>query len=135
MSTSFKGLFCLVILVYGLIACTPIVPANTPPQLDNTPGAFVVIDDRTFSADEFTVVYPSDWRIVKLNEAINPLWVALISPDNELEIHLSLRQVSPDPIRTRRISDDMQVYFYAYAEDDRFDEALGYLDAIYASLR
>ena len=48
----------LIYLYYSLLcvvmgACAPLVPATTPPQLAHTPGAFVVVTDKTFDAGMF----------------------------------------------------------------------------------
>lgn len=74
-----------------MMACSPIVPATTPPQLDHTPGAFVVVTDATYSAGVFQVDYPSDWRIVKTSIASDEnQQVVFVAPD---ESSLTLTQI------------------------------------------
>lgn len=53
------------IIVIFSTACAPLVPATTPPQLEHTPGAFVVVTDSTFDGGNFIVDYPASWRVVK----------------------------------------------------------------------
>lgn len=72
-------------LISGFImgACSPLVPATTPPQLDHTPGAFVIVTEDTFDGGIFRVDYPSSWRIVKTSIAgAENLQVVFVSPDD-----------------------------------------------------
>lgn len=72
-----------------LAACTPLVPATTPPQLAHTPGVFIRVTDEQFSADFFRVNYPQDWRVVKTSIASAALQVVFVSPDETMSITLS----------------------------------------------
>ena len=63
-------------------ACSPLAPAETPPQIQHTPGAFVTVSETRFDAGIFQLDYPSNWRIVKLSTAdTNYLKVAFVAPD------------------------------------------------------
>jgi hypothetical protein len=69
-----------------MAACTPVVPAKTPPQLQHTPGVFVVIHERLIEAAGFRVAYPAGWRVVKSSIAAHPVSFVLISPDDTILI-------------------------------------------------
>lgn len=72
-----------IILSLLIVACAPIVPATTPPQLKHTPGAFVVVTGDTFDAGVFRVDYPQLWRVVKTSIASTSLiQVVFVAPDN-----------------------------------------------------
>jgi hypothetical protein len=76
-------------LLLLLAGCAPLVPAQTPPQLEHTPGAFVVIDMQTYDAAAFQVDYPGGWKVVKLNEAGAPDRVAFVAPDESAVIEIA----------------------------------------------
>lgn len=78
-----------IVLVLWIAACTPLVPATTPPQLEYTPGAFVTLDDEVFNGGSFRVNYPDGWRVIKISIAAAPLEVIFASPDDTMLIHLS----------------------------------------------
>ena len=78
-----------IILSLLIGACAPLVPATTPPQLQYTPGAFVVVTNETFDAGVFRVDYPQSWRVVKTSIASTAfLQVVFVAPD-ESSITLS----------------------------------------------
>ena len=71
-----------IVLCLSIGACAPIVPATTPPQLEHTPGAFVVVTNDTFDAGIFRVDYPQSWRVVKTSIASTEwIQVVFVSPD------------------------------------------------------
>jgi len=73
----------IIILSLVIGACAPIVPATTPPQLEHTPGAFVVITHETFDAGVFRVDYPQSWRVVKTSIASTPfIQVVFVTPND-----------------------------------------------------
>jgi hypothetical protein len=80
--------FIWIFLPLWITACTPLIPATTPPQLEHTPGAFVGIDDDYFDAGFFRVDYPDGWRTVKTSVATAPLEVVFASPDNSMTIRI-----------------------------------------------
>jgi hypothetical protein len=80
--------FIWIFLPLWIAACTPLIPATTPPQLEHTPGAFVSIDDDHFDAGFFRVDYPDGWRTVKTSVAAAPLEVVFASPDNSMTIRI-----------------------------------------------
>ena len=81
----------IIILSIYVGACSPIVPATTPPQLEYTPGAFVVVTDEMFDAGIFRVDYPKSWRVVKTSIAsTNMIQVVFVAPD---ESSVTLTQV------------------------------------------
>ena len=72
----------LILLIMLLSACAPVVPATAPPQLEHTPGAFVVVTDKLFDAGLFRVDYPKSWRAVKTSIAADDhLQVVFAAPD------------------------------------------------------
>lgn len=72
----------LAILFLFASACSPLVPAETPPQIQHTPGAFVTVSETRFDAGIFQLDYPSNWTVVKLSTAdTNYLKVAFVAPD------------------------------------------------------
>lgn len=86
-----------------LAGCAPLVPAETPPQIEHTPGAFVVIDMQTYNADVFRVDYPGGWKVVKLNEAGAPDHVALVAPDESAVIEVAAGSITaPSPPEGQR---------------------------------
>ena len=123
----------LILLTLTFItACTPLVPATTPPQLQHTPGAFVSIDDEYFDAGMFRLNYPDGWRTVKLSVASAPLEVVFASPDDTMVIHVSEvplpEREAPPNTYTRSsvvIQDDITIYMQGEAPLDQrsvFDE-------------
>jgi hypothetical protein len=80
--------FVWIFFALWIAACTPLIPATTPPQLKHTPGAFVTVDDDYFDAGMFRVDYPDGWRIVKTSVATAPLEVVFASPDNNMTIRI-----------------------------------------------
>ena len=80
--------FIWIFALLWIAACTPLIPATTPPQLEYTPGAFVTVDDDHFDAGIFRVDYPDGWRIVKTSVATAPLEVVFASPDNSMTIRI-----------------------------------------------
>ena len=70
-----------------LAACAPIVPATTPPQLAFTPGPPVVVTNRVYETVDFTVRYPSGWRIVT-SAADQPTSVVFVGLDEQATITL-----------------------------------------------
>jgi hypothetical protein len=82
-------------IIYGglslvLVACTPLLPATTPPQLQHTPGVMVVVAQDTITVGELRVNVPPRWRIVKSSLAAAPLAVVLVAPDEQTTITVSL---------------------------------------------
>ena len=72
----------LSILLLFASACSSLVPATQPPQLQHTPGAFVTLSETHFDAGIFELDYPSTWRVVKLSSAdAGYLKVAFVAPD------------------------------------------------------
>ncbi len=106
--------------------CASPIPATTPPQLQHTMGAVVRLDDNFFYAEMFTVRYPQGWRIVKLNPSVEPLRLAMISPDDTLYIVLDTQPIRPEdyPIAgarttqtTRTLSDGSTLYALGIAPE------------------
>lgn len=84
------------LLVVWMAACSPIVPADTPAQLEHTPGAFITLDESLFDGGDFTVEVPDGWRVVKTSTAEAPLEVVFVSPDDALTIRVSRALLSSD---------------------------------------
>jgi len=84
------GLLSIVIVL--LSGCKSLVPATTPPQLEWTAGPPIVITDKVLETAEFTLNYPSGWRVVT-GEAQLPPTVTLISPDEKSTITLNMGEL------------------------------------------
>ena len=64
-----------------LAACSGVLPASAPPQLSHTPGPPVVVGAGSLDAGLFRLRFPPDWRVIKLNEASQPLRMSFVAPD------------------------------------------------------
>jgi hypothetical protein len=84
------------------------VPADTPPQLVFTPGAPVMVTERTFSGDFFAVTIPAGWRTVTA-PAENPTFVTFVSPDDAALIYLTLAADDEPPVLSTVASDAQTV--------------------------
>ncbi len=125
---------CILLLTLLLTACTPLVPATTPPHLEDPPGTFVVVDEEFFDAGIFQVNYPDGWRVVKLSEAMAPVTVTFASPDDALlitisEVDIAAAESTPDAAlyerRERVTRAGVTVYSAGHAPLERraaFDE-------------
>jgi hypothetical protein len=69
-------------------ACTSL-PAQTPPQLQQTPGVFIVLDGDTVQTPAYAVDVPTGWKIVKSSIAAEPITLVFAAPDNTMIIHVS----------------------------------------------
>lgn len=79
----------LALIILCAAACGPIVPATTPPQLNHTPGAPVIVTWDTYTASEFSAHYPSGWTVIT-SPAFSTTWVVFTSPDEQAVIVLAL---------------------------------------------
>jgi hypothetical protein len=70
-------------LLVSLTACSSLVPAKEPPQLDATAGAPIIITDEIVDAGLFTVDYPDGWRVVKLSIAGEPITLIFVAPETQ----------------------------------------------------
>ncbi len=124
-------------LVIG--ACAPIVPATTPPQLEHTPGAFVIVTNETFDAGVFRVDYPQSWRVVKTSIASTPLiQVVFVTPD-ESSITLTQMDAVSDTVkddeRIITLENDVIIQVLIKLSDDEDDTFLDYADQLIDSIR
>lgn len=91
------------IFLLSACACSPLVPAAKPPQLQHTPGAFVTVGETRFDAGIFQLDYPSNWRVVKLSTAnTNAIKVAFVAPDQST---VTLTQVESADENVIRLDD------------------------------
>lgn len=81
-------LFCMLLLLLAA-GCEALVPATVPPQLFNTPGAPIVLDDDQLQIGDWRVPLPIGWKVVKNRPSIEPLGVVFVSPDETVLIWLS----------------------------------------------
>lgn len=91
-------------VLYTLALCLPLVvvgctslPAQPPPQLVATPGAFVVVDERTVKTPTYRVDAPAGWKIVKSSIAADPIVLVFASPDNSMSLSLSDAPLTAQP--------------------------------------
>ena len=127
----------LLSLIIG--ACAPIVPATTPPQLEHTPGAFVVVTNETFDAGVFRVDYPQSWRVVKTSIASTPLiQVVFVTPD-ESSITLTQMEAVNDATssdeRFITLENDVIIQVLIKPSDDADDTLLDLADQLINSIR
>lgn len=78
----------LFVLLIALLACSSLVPANAPLQLNATAGAPIVINDEYVDAGAFTVDYPDGWRVVKLSLAGDPIRLTFVASDETMRIDI-----------------------------------------------
>jgi hypothetical protein len=136
--------FIWIFLPLWIAACTPLIPATTPPQLEHTPGAFVSIDDDQFDAGFFRVDYPDGWRTVKTSVATAPLEVVFASPDNSMTLRIvegdaPFPESTPDPAIYERwewihLTRDMTVTLIGEAPIEAKDEFDTLFDRVVASI-
>lgn len=112
------GLFILL-----LAACIPVVPATEPPQLQDTPGAYIVITGEQFDAGSFVVTYPPGWRVVKASIAAEPVRVVFISPDDALIFTFSEAPLQGDGVLTQQLEDGTVVHARIESPAERLHEA------------
>jgi hypothetical protein len=131
-------------LLWGLVAliaaCVPHIPATIPPQLQHTPGAFVVVDERTYDAGVFRVVYPSGWRIVKSSVASAPMEVIFVSPDDAMTLQVyaadcPTAEETPDPAWIDLYRTAARACLYGHAPAEREAEFMPIFEQVAASIR
>jgi len=123
-------------------ACTP---AQTPPILDATPGAAVVVTADTYRSDLFSVRYPAGWRVIT-SQAGDPPTVTFVSPDNCALIVVSANPLT-EPPESNACSDQTvrsaarnltlgsaQIAVAGSAPTDQFDTFLTQFDQVAASI-
>ena len=99
-------LFFLVCLIAS--ACSS-VPAQPPPQLQDTPGPFVVLGDKTVQTPSYRVDAPEGWKIVKNSEATDPVTLVFASPDDSMTIWVSEELLPAAPSDDAVVSQDAHV--------------------------
>jgi len=103
-------MLCLCGLIGCLVGCGAIVPAKTPAQLEQTPGASVILTDQLYDAGSFHVRYPGGWQVIT-GAASAPTWVVFISPDELRVIALSTESLDPapqPPLQPERVRSETQ---------------------------
>lgn len=117
-----------------LSACAPAIPATAPPQLEHTPGAFVVVTDRRFDAGLFRLDYPTSWRIVKTSiAAADRLQVVFVAPDTST---ITLTQVdSADDEQTVSLDNGIILQVRIQPADNRAASFAPIAQKLIASIR
>ena len=120
-----------------ITACTPLIPATSPPQLDYTPSGIAIrITDGTVYTDDFQMDYPDGWRIIKLSVDGSPLHLVFASPDDSMRIDLTETPLPEDQIQDYdqiemiALDDTRKLYIYAQASEENkaiFDRIFSYL--------
>lgn len=72
------------------------VPADTPPQLQFTPGAPFTIADGVYRSVAFAVAYPAGWRVIT-PPAENPRSVIFAAPGDDALIFVTADPDQPPP--------------------------------------
>jgi hypothetical protein len=129
------------IVMLGLVACGPIVPATTPPQLDFTPGPTVVISDNAYETGDFSVRYPVGWRIVT-GAADQPTQVVFVAPDEISTITVQTGTLDNAPfddtlmtdIRAVSLDGGTSITVIGRAPADTWDSFSAVLDVVVSSV-
>jgi hypothetical protein len=132
-------------LCYAFFFCllSACVPAKIPANLDDTPGAPVVVFDNIYESAQFIARYPDGWRIVT-SEAQAPLAVILVAPDEISTIQLMVGTLddanfsNPDlqtEIRGLTLSDGLEMTAVLSAATDQFDTYLPLFERVLASIQ
>ncbi len=89
----------VVLLVVTVAACSDLAPAETPEQLDNTPGPPVLVDETVVENEVFRVEYPGGWRAVTSPTFSQP-WVVFTPPEEDAVIVVAVNgedtEVTPE---------------------------------------
>lgn len=133
----------LLIMTLLLAGCGALVPAQTPPQLAQTPGAPVQISAGKILTMQFTVQAPPAWRVIT-SASIDPITLILAAPDNAALIVVSAQQIvrppRPQTDAALRILHQMRqftgtaVYVYAAAPADEWSRFAPLVMALLASI-
>jgi hypothetical protein len=143
MKKSSPGSIGLLFVVLLLAGCKSIVPATTPPQLEWTAGPSIIITDKVLETAEFTLNYPSDWRVVT-GEAQLPPTVTLVSPDEKSTITLNMGELpagnygdddgTMTVVRGISLKNGKSVTAVGKAPADRWESFLTVFEAVVASI-
>jgi len=129
----------VIVLSFLLGACAPIVPATTPPQLKHTPGAVVVVTNKTVDAGVFQVDYPQSWRIVKTSIAATPfIQLVFVAPDDSAITITQIESIgdsSGDNERFMTLDNDTTIQVLIKPSDDADDNFHALADQLIASIR
>ncbi|MEO1444231.1 MAG: hypothetical protein AAFV33_27805 [Chloroflexota bacterium] len=129
-----------------MLALAACIPATTPPQLDFTPGAPVVVTDGRIQTAAFSVERPDGWRVIT-SSADAPLTLILVAPDDAALILLATdgigeppRPTNIDPADTLRDSTEqveagnITVSVYTVAPSSQWDAMQAVTRRVVASL-
>jgi hypothetical protein len=121
------------IILFLCLICAGCIPAQTPPQLEFTPGAPVVVTDQLYQHEAYQVSYPAGWRVITA-AAENAGSVTLAAPDNQALVFISTSSIDNPPalpdvenqqVETREISlTDGTTIYTALVVDTEFQEAM-----------
>jgi hypothetical protein len=129
--------------VFVLLVLAACIPAKVPDNLDDTPGAPVVVFDNTYESAQFVVRYPDGWRVVT-SEAQASLAVIFVAPDEISTIQLMVGPLedanfsNPDlqtEVRGLTLSDGLEMTAVLSAASDQFDTYLPLFERVLASLQ
>ena len=83
-------------LLLCCVACSSLAPAATPPQLQRRHSHAISLSENRLDAGTFSLDYPANWRVVKLNGADAPLLrLALVAPNQNALFLTQLDEVDP----------------------------------------
>lgn len=133
----------LLIMVLLLAGCGALVPAQTPLQLAQTPGAPLQISAGSILTAQFRLQAPADWRVIT-SASIDPITLILAAPDNAALIVVSAQQIVRPPrpqtdaplrilYQARELS-ETRVYVYAAAPADEWSRFAPLVMALLASI-
>jgi hypothetical protein len=71
-------LLCALLTIAG---CASVAPAQTPAQLDHTPGPVVILTNADYESSAFQVHFPQGWRVITSAASLPPA-VIFVRPDD-----------------------------------------------------
>lgn len=138
----FPYVLMLIVLAWGVGGC---VPARVPPHLSHTPGPSVIVTDGRYTSAAFGVMRPAGWRVIT-SPADTPPSVIFVAPDDRALVMVAVQPITQPPAPTHdegeilreayhepRI-DGRELYVYAAAPADMWDEMAALTDDLIASL-
>ncbi len=99
-----SGAMCLLLLT---AACGQLVPVETPPQLEYTPGPPVIVTRSTYDAGPFFVEYPVGWRVIT-PAAFSTPWVVFMIEDQTALVVLALDLDDTDVVPPNTSEDNLR---------------------------
>ena len=127
----------VLLLVAGLLAaCSSLVPATAPPQLQHTPGAYIVISNGHVKTSRYQLEYPMSWQLVKqsASDAEN-LQLDLIAPDGGRVTLLEVDSAGAASDHVIPLAEDSFVQVIVYPADESDAGFASQVEQLVSSIR